>query len=67
MSYELKPNNAYAALLKRIEGESPVVATFRMATMYGAVMEIEVDGEKQEFFFSIRHDGTWSAVHRGEL
>jgi collagenase-like PrtC family protease len=67
MTYALQTTDAYRALLDRIESGEPVVATFRMANMYGTVMEIEVDGVQQGFYFNIRSDGTWDALHRGEL
>ena len=67
MTYELKTTDAYSALLNRIESKEPVVATFRMADVRGAVMEIEVDGVRQAFFLTINRDGTWAAMHKGDI
>jgi len=67
MTYALQTTDAYRALLDRIESGEPVVAKFRMANMYGTVMEIEVDGMQQDFYFSITRDGTWGATHRGKI
>lgn len=67
MAHSIPSTVAYDALLKRIKSSETVFATFRMPSTHAVAMEINVDGEEQSFYITMRRDGTWDATFKGEI
>lgn len=65
MAITLTNPDAFNALVRRIKGEAPVTATFRLigedTPGQRLCMTVEVDGERQDLELEFNQKGEWSA------
>lgn len=67
MGINIAPDDAFTALARRVAGDDPVTATFRNIDDGVIVLNVEVDGQLQDFDIRLTRKGEWGSVLNREI